>query len=460
MAAFLPFGYGIKIVALLLTVFSAFGVSATSEVSTLDTGLPDVLPPDFANRFPQAVANVTDPEATDGLTIAIPLPPSLVDFANGRSGPKNELSSTSARPSLPPTDMADYQREFLMTSLPALLSQFEIPTDEIPALVEGGIPLLMEAFSELTGDNILTRRSTLVKRNIFDRIGGFFKSRACEIVAASVGVPGFLLSADQFAIFNWGGGVRVTDDQNFFIYPVHGDIANDARVRVHYDAKRAVGFNSAGTTFNREVYVVNKDDQSPTPEAMTRLLIHEIQHVAQYRDYLYILPAFGLVYTFQLCRYGYDNMPLENAARAKEKGADSLLYDYRGQWFKRVWSDNSLKVSLGFPVQAQYTTKNVKPCGQAIELRFQHGVLQLRLGDGYRTFSNEEVANLTPALESRPFIPYSFGGWSSPPPCPTSTTTRSRSPGPTRFPGPAPQPCGPGCKRLRARFIAPCVCME
>jgi hypothetical protein len=79
-------------------------------------------------------------------------------------------------------------------------------------------------------------------------------------------------------------------------------------------------------TFLKNVYVTSGRFTSAAASAthprfrdLTRLLLHEIQHVKQYRDMNYDLNAFALKYNFQICKAGFDSshpekLPLEKEA--------------------------------------------------------------------------------------------------------------------------------------------------
>ena len=456
MAAFSSLTFLVSTIYVLLTTLCAPGICVETADLLPSFRLPQTLPSDFAIEYPDAVVNVTDPEATGGRTIAIPLPPKVSSSSDQLSA---QMLSTEAL-SDERQQLADSHREFLKTSLPALLSQFGVPDDQINAKVNEGIPLLMDFYNDMTrgdqdpttqadqapttqGGQDLATRSMLVERGLLSLFGDI----GCSIAAAAVGVPLILSARTAFAILNIGRGTSVTDDQNFYINPVHGDIATSAPVKIYYAAHRPPFFYAYATTFNKDVYVQPKSDHDPTFENVVRLLLHEIEHVQQYRDFGYSVTLFAYKYAFQICKYKYNNAPLENDARAKENAAYDLLDDPVGQWFHRIWSDRSLKSTLGFPTQVRRKTVRVQPCGEALELPFQQGVLQIRLGDGYRVYNSWELNNHDP---TRPFQPYQFN-LPPPPACPTSTTSSVRAT-PTR----RPIGCSVGCNlRICPRFCMP-----
>ncbi|KAI9796927.1 MAG: hypothetical protein M1833_005873 [Piccolia ochrophora] len=389
-----------------VTVLLAQCVHAAAP-SLPDFRLPAKLEPDFANRYPNAIVNVSSNLVTQGRTIAIPLPPKTV-------GPASKFRETQA--------------EFLKTSLPSLLTQFNVPSDQIPEKVNKGIPLLMEFYAALADDKPLERRSSLVRRNIFDDIGDFFGDIGCSIATTAVGVPLFLYSAAVFSLENAGNGQKVTDTQNFFFNPIVGDIALSGPATVYYKAVRSVGFNReevGGTTFNRDIYTKHEKSNDPTDPKfrdLTNLLLHELAHVQQYRARNYNLVTYAHEYAFQLCKHGYSNMRLEKQAEAVEGDADKL-FDGDGRWFFNIWQAKGLRPSLGFPKQAHFATLDVKPCGRAIELPFENGVLQIKVGEGYRTFTSAEI-NTRQAAQC-----------ATQPPCPKRKIRRDPNPLP-----PPPQP--------------------
>ena len=139
---------------------------------------------------------------------------------------------------------------------------------------------------------------------------GVFGTAICGLFATSFH-GWFLLAAADFRAINHDPRT-LTEDQNFFIYPVHGDIATSGPVSVYWQATRAAFFNlfgAAGTTFNRDVYVLDEFlsvgsytdfDKQFVSGIIT--LTHEITHVLQYRQDGYDLPDYAYDYLFQYCK--------------------------------------------------------------------------------------------------------------------------------------------------------------
>ncbi|KAI9892877.1 MAG: hypothetical protein M1814_001036 [Vezdaea aestivalis] len=343
--------------------------------------LPTVLPSNFALAFPAAVHNISDPVATYGRNLAIPLP--TFDLLNITG------------------DYYTSAAQFMKSSLPGILAQFGIPADQIADKTAQGIPVLVDALHTFTpgSPGKLNAKRSLNPDHVRRGLGSIFGDIACGIAAAIVGPIAFLYSATVFAAENDGNDVGLSDDQQFFVYPVHGDIATSAPVKIYYRATRSVGFardEVIGTTFNKKFYTylgnaATRND--PRFVFMTKnVLLHEFAHVLQYKRYNYDLVAYGDKYAFELCKDGYNNMFLENEARSKENAADQLLLDQRGRQFFDVWSGNNLVGRLGFPTATIYTTVSGDPRGLIIELSFQRGLIQIISDTSFRTFTNSEIS--------------------------------------------------------------------
>lgn len=325
------------------------------------------LPPRFGDLFPEGYYTVQSEEVTNGIPITV------------QAGPQWCLKRGQTT--------LDCYMEFLADVLPSVLSQFGVPEDQIRAKAERALPVLGNFIAtELGGDDFPPL--SLLKRGLWDDL----KDIGCGIVAALT-IPVYLYNA---AVFRGGNHdpVSITDDQNFFIFPVHGDIASSGPVQVFYQDIRPFGFGHAiGTTFNRDVYTVFQNapegNFSPTfKDLIRKILLHELTHVLQYRSMGYSLFDFGIDYLFQACRYGYNDMPLENEARGNEARMDGLLF-LPGLQFYQAWSSLGLKPTLGFPVQQTYTTLTGDPRGTILELHFQYGFMQLISGTSFRTFNSD-----------------------------------------------------------------------
>lgn len=259
---------------------------------------------------------------------------------------------------------------------------------------------------ELFGDDIMhAKRSDLAIRSIWSDIGGFFGDVGCGILAASVGVPAFLYSAAIFAAENHGASTSLNADQQFFTFPVHGDIANTGPVRMFYQATRAIGFDKdavKGTTFNRDVYTALPNALNGADPVFKYLIknviLHELSHVLQYKDLGYNLVRFADKYSFEVCKDGYWNMWLEKQARASQNMVDALLVDNDGWQFYVAWATRNLgfgTYGLGYPTVRTYVRLPADPRGPIIELPFQHGLLQVIPRSSFRVFTADEIRKRT-----------------------------------------------------------------
>ena len=189
-------------------------------------------------------------------------------------------------------------------------------------------------------------------------------------------------------------------EQDFFLYPVWGNLAHDGPVKIYYQATRAPFFKgTSGTTFNRNVFTRLSPVQSFSEsnyldfEYLVQTLIHEFTHVDQYRRKGYDLTSFGYEYLFQWCSNGgYSKITLEVDAYATQNKVNQLLlFDYRnphGNEFFQVWRTHNLGPALGNPIAQTFTT--VSPTVR--ELPFQLGMLQIQDGPCFRTFTNAEIS--------------------------------------------------------------------
>ena len=195
-------------------------------------------------------------------------------------------------------------------------------------------------------------------------------------------------------------------------YPVHGDLPSTGPVNIYYHVTRPPGFGgSAGITMNRDIYVVLPPPPYfahttyKQPEiynafySVTRLLIHELQHVKQYHDYSYNLFTFAHAYLYEVCKAGsYRNSKYEAEAYNIEGRMDNdLTPGQPANLFFLFWRTViGLKAKLGFPVEPGYRDLNDGSGGR--EKRFTKGVLQLRdskPGESgqycYRTYDADEI---------------------------------------------------------------------
>lgn len=188
-------------------------------------------------------------------------------------------------------------------------------------------------------------------------------------------------------------------EQDFFLYPVWGNLAHDGPVKIFYQATRAPFFKgTSGTTFNRNIFTRLTPIQSFSEsnhrdfEFLVQTLIHEFTHVDQYRRKGYDITSFGYEYLFQWCSNGgYDKITLEVDAYATQHKVDSLLFfdvnHQQGNEFFQVWRTRNLGPQLGNPIAQTYTS--LSPSLR--ELPFQRGTLQIQDGPCFRTFTTDEI---------------------------------------------------------------------
>jgi hypothetical protein len=341
------------------------------------------LPPEFAKLFPDGYYTITHPGFNNGSTITVNVPP--------------ELCTRTDRSAL------ECLTNFLEKALPSVLSQVGVPRDQIQMKVDGGLPILVNLVALLLGGDDFP---PLTKRSIWSDIGSFFGDIGCGIAAALVGYPLFMASAAIFSAENNGLSVPISDDQNFFIFPVHGDIATSGPVRMFYQATRPVGFNTdkvQATTFNRDVYTAHQNARTGSDPnfvwTVQAILLHELTHVLQYRDHDYNLNTYALEYCFQYCDdggypagVGQPGMPLEVEAFGHQNDVDDLL-QLPGFEFYQIWSSGNLAFGdggLGFPVQRSFATLTGDPRGTILELWFQYGLMQIIPDTAFRTFNSAE----------------------------------------------------------------------
>lgn len=134
-------------------------------------------------------------------------------------------------------------------------------------------------------------------------------------VFSVVTLAGYMVVDVAFAAINGypfnNQGVSTTLDQDYFIKPLHGTVSHADDIRIFYGANFLPKMDAVkGITFGRLIYV--RADSSATTANIpllgdsafrkdTKNLLHEFQHVQQYRDVGYINSAFGARYLFDYC---------------------------------------------------------------------------------------------------------------------------------------------------------------
>lgn len=291
---------------------------------------------------------------------------------------------------LPPTindnntdSFEDIHTQTLMVSLPYLFEQIGVQQEEIPKLVERGIPLFAAAVKESLCP---TQSGSLARRSIFGDIADLIKDLwkgatvdvACSIFAASA-LPGYLTFAGLLHAQNIRQiPIASTPDQDFFIFPLHGPISHNDRISIFYSANLPP--STLGLTIGRNIYVRQSADtrfmeNGGFPTA-TRILLHEFTHSKQYQRVGYSLAAFGTQYLFNFCKvssryfpylrrkpnpmfsqagFSYSNNVMERDAFMKQELMDSLLFDPIGFQFATIWKKKNLGATLGLPTARSFT---------------------------------------------------------------------------------------------------------
>lgn len=235
-----------------------------------------------------------------------------------------------------PGKFEDLHKQSLEEALPFLLDQYAIPHDKVKALADDGVPVLNDALlALLSGNSNGSDPDARLQARIFglekvvhwvekavDEVGDALGDAAkavknavvdaaqdvgCGIFASST-LPGYLLYADLFTVQN----ARLTSyptsqDQDFYIFPLHGPISHNDNIRVYYKANFPPGFgNAAAVTMGRVIYtresVSSRTSGDARFNAATKLLLHEFTHSKQYQALGYNLRLFGLKYLFEFCK--------------------------------------------------------------------------------------------------------------------------------------------------------------
>lgn len=187
-------------------------------------------------------------------------------------------------------------------------------------------------------------------------------------------------------------GNTTSRDQNFFLYPIHGDLLRKANIQIHYNSKFpfGLGFIFNGLTFGRHVYLTESALYSGLTlnaafNNQVHLLIHELAHCKQYQDLDWSLSRFGWKYLRGLFKAGlkYEKNVMESEAFALEDDISDLLYTHTGRLFFQVWRDQNLFGVLGYPIAKTYTALTADKSGLD-ELEFERGVLQISTQGCYR----------------------------------------------------------------------------
>ncbi|OAL48109.1 hypothetical protein IQ07DRAFT_589575 [Pyrenochaeta sp. DS3sAY3a] len=218
-------------------------------------------------------------------------------------------------------------------------------------------------------------------------------------------LDGYLLLAASVRLRSPDPGLPIFPHQAYFLYPHYGNYPTDEGLVVHYSIPKGFFDNYGGITFNKDIYI-------PHPIAVfgpawlhngdfvraLEIIVHEIRHTKQYKAHGYSLASFGLTYTFQWCRVGfnYAGIDYEKQAKAEEVTFGDLACNEIAYSFFEFWNIQKLENTLGFPLDRSLTPNpGSRRATGDFELRFQHGVMQARKANAtslcHRVLNQTEV---------------------------------------------------------------------
>ncbi|KAL8652934.1 MAG: hypothetical protein Q9226_004052 [Calogaya cf. arnoldii] len=185
-------------------------------------------------------------------------------------------------------------------------------------------------------------------------------------------------------VLNAGNEQETTADQDFFVNALYG-ISHDADIRVYYNSRFAFGETAAVTYGNRIYTSLHRSSmlaRSPLRrdyvfQQSTKLLLHELAHVMQYKAFNGSDSAFGWAYLKAYCNAGFDyfQTPFEVEAFRKQEQVNKLLEDEVGTQFMDQWKWNFWVTTLGLPTRTEYVKSRNQP-GRYF-LPFQRGSAML-----------------------------------------------------------------------------------
>jgi hypothetical protein len=367
----------------LVSIVTLFGGTTVLANSFTDLNLTSVVHSDFT-RF------------IGGIRIVIPL--STIKFTD-----RPFLEASTAN---------------IHSTLPEILRLVNISSDKIPNLVSRAIPIFNSAILAIGNEKDLlsmSPSSRIKPRNIFEDGWNWIKETGKEIVQggeevlvdagcgvfAAGALPAYLTAAAAFEYLN----AQITPlsssiDQDYFLFPVHGNFMHDDNLGVYYSSHLPPGFEGkAGATFARHIFTkLGPATMASDADflAVAKLWIHEMQHCRQYKNRDWNLVVFGTEYLFNFCKAGFSylgNVMEQEAVNAANK-IDPLLVDKDGVLFFQVWKANpAVAAALGLPTEASYRTVQFFP-STVWELNFQHGGMQIMRGAGggacFRTWSESQ----------------------------------------------------------------------
>ena len=149
----------------------------------------------------------------------------------------------------------------------------------------------------------IDRVGTSIARPVRERV----QDLECFVFSA-VMIPAYLSSALAMSVLHPAANVEeTTADQDFFINALYG-ISHDPAVRIHYNAR--IPDHVAAVTYGNRIYT-NAHRSSKLArrplfrdryfQQSTKLLLHELAHVMQFRAFDHSLPASGWAYLKGYC---------------------------------------------------------------------------------------------------------------------------------------------------------------
>ncbi|KAI4253795.1 MAG: hypothetical protein L6R42_007447 [Xanthoria sp. 1 TBL-2021] len=173
-----------------------------------------------------------------------------------------------------------------------------------------------------------------------------------------------------FLVLNAGNGEETTADQDFFISALYGT-SHDDDVQVYYGANFAFG-GAAAVTYGNRIYTSlhrssrlasNPLRRDRVFQQSTKLLLHELTHVMQYKAFNGSHSALGWAYIKGYCNAGFDYFrnPFEMEAFQKQEQVNKLLEDEVGTQFMDNWKSNFWATTLGLPTRTEYVWSPNEP---------------------------------------------------------------------------------------------------
>jgi hypothetical protein len=233
-------------------------------------------------------------------------------------------------------------------------------------------------------------------------LAGLIGDAFCTSLSA-ISLSLFQVEARSVQLRTPGPGVPIMNHQMYFLNPVYGKYPVDEGLMVHYSAPVAAYESYAAITLDKDIYLTHPTAPfGPAWEhngdfvRALNVLVHEIRHTQQYKAHGHSLPSFGLTYTYQFCRAGFNRNKIEYERQAYsiQNAADGLMCGEFAYSFFEFWNKLYLKDVLGYPTSRVVIAPKATWDG-FFELEFEKGVIQGRRttakGLCHRAFSRSEI---------------------------------------------------------------------